>query len=65
MKAVPDVTTIRVHVPIQFSVRGGRKTVVSDCVPPLMQPRTDNSLIKALARAFRWRLNSRAANIHQ
>ena len=38
-----------------FTVRGGRKTILSDAVPAPPQPRIDNALLKALARAHRWR----------
>jgi len=41
-----------------FKTRGGRKLVVSpDGVPSRATPRSrvDNTLVKALARAFRWR----------
>jgi hypothetical protein len=38
-----------------FTVRGGRKTILSDAVPAPLQPRIDNALLKALARAHRWR----------
>ena len=47
--------TITVHVPMSFTIRGGRKTVISDAVEPPPQPRVDNALLKALARAHRWR----------
>src|SRR5665647_2270273 len=50
-----DQTTITVHVPMTFTVRGGRKTILSDAVPAPPQPRIDNALLKALARAPRWR----------
>ena len=52
----PD--TITVHVPIAFCRRGGRKTVTTpgglraDVVP---RARVNNSLVRAIARAFRWR----------
>ena len=57
MKALDptEQTTITVHVPMTFTVRGGRKTILSDAVPALPQPRIDNALLKALARAHRWR----------
>ena len=57
MKALDatDQTTITVHVPMTFTVRGGRKTILSDAVPAPPQPRIDNALLKALARAHRWR----------
>ena len=44
-----------VHVPMTFMVHGGRKTIVSDVVPAPPQPRIDNAMLKALARAHRWR----------
>ncbi len=50
-----DQTTITVHVPMTFTIRGGRKTILSDAVPTPPQPRIDNALLKALARAHHWR----------
>jgi hypothetical protein len=47
--------TVTIHVPIKFTLRGGRKAVMTDIVAPAPQPRTDNALLKALARAYRWR----------
>src|SRR5476651_2513387 len=38
-----------------FTIRGGRKTVISDAVPTPPHQRVDNALLKALARAHRWR----------
>ncbi len=54
----PDGRTLIIHVPMTFKMRGGRKLVVTpDGVPSWAEPRTriDNTMIKALARAFRWR----------
>ena len=51
----PGQNTITVHVPMTFTIRGGRKTILSDAVPVPSQPRIDNALLKALARAHRWR----------
>ena len=48
-------TTITVHVPMTFTIRGGRKTIISESAPARPQPRIDNALLKALARAHRWR----------
>ena len=48
-------TTVTVHVPMTFTIRGGRKTVLAHAVPARPQPRIDNALLKALARAHRWR----------
>ena len=53
--ATTDQTTITVHVPMTFTIRGGRKTILSDAVPAPPRPRIDNALLKALARAHRWR----------
>ena len=52
----PDGRTLTVRVPMTFKTRGGRKLVVSpDGVPSWAKPRTriDNTMVKALARAFR------------
>ncbi|MBC7152821.1 MAG: hypothetical protein H5U22_25960 [Rhizobium sp.] len=51
-RATPD--TITLHVPFRLVKRGGRKEVqLPDGAP--VQHRTDNTLVKALARAFRWK----------
>ena len=52
-----DERTLTVRVPMILRKRGGRKIVlapegVTRTPPPL---RIDNTMIKALARAFRWR----------
>ena len=50
--------TITVRVPMTFRMRGGRKLVISpDGEPSWAKPRTRiaNTMVKALARAFRWR----------
>lgn len=57
MKALnaTEQPTITVHVPMTFAICGGRKTILSDATPAPPQPRIDNALLKALARAHRWR----------
>ena len=53
-----DRKTLTVQIPMIFKTRGGRKLVVSpDGVPSWAEPKTriDNTMVKALARAFRWR----------
>jgi hypothetical protein len=51
-----DGETITVHVPMTFKKRGGRKRVVTpDGAEWAPRPRVDNAMVKALARAFRWR----------
>ena len=49
--------TISVEVPMTFKLRGGRKVII---LPdgtqgnPLPRATIDNTLVKAIARAFRW-----------
>ena len=53
-----DQTIITVAVPLTIRKRGGRKLVLSPSgeeITPSARPRIDNTLVKALARAFRWR----------
>jgi hypothetical protein len=51
-----DGETITVHIPLTFRKRGGRKLVVTpDGAEWAPQPRVDNAMVKAVARAFRWR----------
>ena len=54
----PDGRSLTIQVPMMFKTRGGRKLVISpDGVPSWAnrQTRVDNTMVKALARAFRWR----------
>jgi len=48
-------TSVTVHVPLAFRSRGGRRSVLSDSILSPSQARTDNALLKALAKAHRWR----------
>jgi len=49
-------TTLTVHVPFRVRKRGGRKLMVSpDGTAEPTRPQVDNSLVKALARAHRWK----------
>ena len=51
-----DGDAVTIHVPIAFRRRGGRKLVVTpDGAEWAPRPRVDNAIVKALARAFRWR----------
>ncbi len=50
--------TVTVHIPMRLQRRGGRKLIIAPkgseaWAPPI--PRPDNTLIRALARAHRWR----------
>ncbi|MEZ5713718.1 MAG: hypothetical protein R3D85_00200 [Paracoccaceae bacterium] len=50
----PIPETVTLHVPFRFVKRGGRKAMQ---LPDGVQPdrKADNTLVKALARAFRWK----------
>jgi hypothetical protein len=50
-----EVVTVR--VPFSFHKRGGRKLVVvpAGAAATPSRPRIDNAMVKAVARAFRWR----------
>lgn len=54
IRARPIPDTITVHVPFRFVKRGGRKEMVLPTDTSLMR-KAENALIKALARAFRWK----------
>ena len=46
-----------VHIPMRFQRRGGRKRIVAPDgseIAPTSRPQPDGTLIKALARAWRW-----------
>jgi hypothetical protein len=59
LKARDDGRTVTVHVPISIRRRGGRKLVLApDGTNATRTPicrRVDNAMVKAIARAFRWR----------
>ena len=53
-RATPIPETVTLHVPFRIVKRGGRKEM--QMPEGAAQPRrTDSSLVKALARAFRWK----------
>jgi hypothetical protein len=64
MKNSAQPATITVHVPIRFVIRGGRKMIISDAegnshaqyklAHDAPRQRTDNALLKAVAKAHRW-----------
>jgi hypothetical protein len=50
----PNPDTVTVHLPFRVAKRGGRKEI--QLPADAAQPRKpDNTLVKALARAFRWK----------
>ncbi|TMV10323.1 hypothetical protein FGK63_04475 [Ruegeria sediminis] len=53
-RGAPIPETVTLHVPFRVVKRGGRKEI--QLPEGAAQPRrTDNTLVKALARAFRWK----------
>ena len=51
----PSPSTVTVRVPLKFTVRGGRKTIVGETPHQAPKTRFDDSIAKALARAYRWK----------
>jgi hypothetical protein len=52
-----DGTTLVVCIPMRFQRRGGRKRIVAPDgseLAPSSKPQPDGTLVKALARAWRW-----------
>lgn len=52
-----DGSTLVVRIPMRFQRRGGRKRIVAPDgseVAPSTKPQPDGTLVKALARAWRW-----------
>ena len=63
-----SANTVTVHVPFTIRKYGGRKQVITPSGEPatIEEPRIDSTLVKALARAFRWKkmLESRPVHHH-
>jgi hypothetical protein len=59
LKAHNDSRTVTVRVPIAIRTRGGRKLVLApdgtNITAALVTRHIDNTMVKAIARAFRWR----------
>jgi hypothetical protein len=55
IRSTNQPSTITVHVPLNLKIRGGRKTILGDFSRPATRTRFDDSIIKALVRAHRWR----------
>jgi hypothetical protein len=52
-----DGSTLVVRIPMRFQRRGGRKRIVAPDgseIAPAAKPHPDGTLVKALARAWRW-----------
>lgn len=55
MRTTPIQDTITVHVPFTIRKRGGRTQIVTPEGAAAPRAQVDNTLLKALARAFRWK----------
>jgi hypothetical protein len=53
-RSTPIPDSLIMHVPFRFVKRGGRKEMLLP-VGAAQPQRADNTLVKALARAFRWK----------
>ncbi len=55
-------TTLVIRIPMRFQRRGGRKRIVAPdgtAIVPALKPQPDGTLVKALARAWRWQRHAR------
>ena len=50
-----NAQTLSVHVPFKIHKHGGRKVIDVPHCERVASRKTDNTLIRALARAFRWK----------
>jgi hypothetical protein len=67
-RAALELDTLTIRIPIRLQRRGGRKLIMAPegSAVPTPKPRRDETLIKALVRAHRWRRrieNGRAKSI--
>jgi hypothetical protein len=56
-RAGMEVETLTIRIPMRLQRRGGRKLILTpeDVAAPVQKPRRDETLVKALVRAHRWR----------
>jgi hypothetical protein len=56
-RAALEVDTLTIRIPIRLQRRGGRKLIVTPegVAAPARKPSRDETLVKALVRAHRWR----------
>ena len=52
-----EIETLTIRIPIRLQRRGGRKLIIAPegSAAPTPKPRRDETLVKALVRAHRWR----------
>jgi hypothetical protein len=56
-RAALELDTLTIRIPMRLQRWGGRKRIMTPegAAPPAPKPRRDDTLIKALVRAHRWR----------
>jgi hypothetical protein len=56
-RAALELDTLTIRIPIRLQRRGGRKLIMmpEDVAAPARKPSRDETLVKALVRAHRWR----------
>jgi hypothetical protein len=57
VRAAPALDTLTIRIPIRLQRRGGRKLIMTPegVAAPAWKPSRDETLVKALVRAHRWR----------
>jgi hypothetical protein len=56
MAAQAEVETLTIRIPMRLQRRGGRKLIMTpEGAMPSLKPRRDETLVRALIRAHRWR----------
>jgi hypothetical protein len=57
VRAALELDTLTIRIPVRLQRRGGRKLIMAPegSAAPTPKPRRDDTLIKALVRAHRWR----------
>jgi hypothetical protein len=56
MPAHAEIATLTIRIPMRLKRRGGRKLIMTpEGATPSPRPRPDETLLKALVRAHRWR----------
>jgi hypothetical protein len=56
-RAALELDTLTIHIPMRLQRRGGRKLIMTPerAAAPTRKPSRDETLVKALVRAHRWR----------
>ena len=56
-QAAPEIETLTIRIPMRLQRRGGRKLIMTPegAAVPTPKPSRDETLVKALVRAHRWR----------